>query len=85
MLTHGFEWTLQRGEPSNPAPLRFKWHQPCCKLRLDEHGRIACGHAWNVSLHFPRGDPINGREWEREGEDPGLFDGGTLFEGEPPG
>eukprot|EP00798_Chlamydomonas_sp_ICE-L_P026267 gene26267-17370_t len=37
MMNKGFEWTLKFGTPSNPDPMRYLWHQPCCSI-VHEHG-----------------------------------------------
>eukprot|EP00798_Chlamydomonas_sp_ICE-L_P002978 gene2978-12987_t len=79
MLHKGFEWTLKFGTPSNLAPRRYLWHQPCCSI-VHKHGATRCGHKWNASAVFPIGDPYTGREWNRKYPDSGQFVGGTRFE-----
>jgi hypothetical protein len=81
MLEKGFEWTLQHGEPTNPDPLRFRWHQPCCSLALNAKHQMVCGHAWNVTPDMPLGNTVHGGKWLGGKPDPGKFKGGTVFEG----
>mmetsp|Transcript_3357 Transcript_3357/g.7341 ORF Transcript_3357/g.7341 Transcript_3357/m.7341 type:complete len:538 (+) Transcript_3357:145-1758(+) len=80
MLEKGFEWTLKHGEPANLRPKRYKWHEPCCKLAVDDHNTVTCGHPYNPVAEFPRGDPLRGGGWIRPYPDPGTYDGGTVFE-----
>eukprot|EP00798_Chlamydomonas_sp_ICE-L_P026263 gene26263-17365_t len=81
MLDRGFEWTLKFGLPTNLAPRRYLWHQPCCSLNVSKNGVPRCGHEWNATAVFPIGDPYSGGEWHRKYLDPGQFVGGTRFEG----
>lgn len=38
-----------------------------------------CGHAWDVTPEFPRGDPLMGGPWAGSYPDPGNFDGDELW------
>ncbi len=78
MIERGFEWTLQQGQPQNVASRRYRWHQPCCSLAVDDR-MLRCGHAWNVTPEFPRGDPLYGAPWTKAYPDPGTYDGGELY------
>ena len=78
MLEKGFEWSLQRGEPLNMAPKRYRLQEPCCKLRVTDHV-VSCGHEWNMTLGFPKGDPLHGVPWEKAYPDPGTYVGGEVF------
>ena len=79
MIEKGFEWTLQQGTPTNMPAKRYKWHEPCCSLKVADH-RVMCGHEWNVVPEFPIGDPVNGREeWSKAYPDPGTFHGGSQW------
>lgn len=78
MLEHGFEWALQLGDPTNMTPKRYRWHQPCCKLKVSHHA-VQCGHEWNVTAEFPKGEPLYGTAWRQSYPDPGTFEGGTVF------
>ncbi|GAX73008.1 hypothetical protein CEUSTIGMA_g460.t1 [Chlamydomonas eustigma] len=75
MLSKGFEWSLKHGEPLNLTPRRYKWHEPCCKLGVHHHV-VSCGHAWNISMEVPKGDPLHGTEWTKGYPDPGTYLGG---------
>ncbi len=79
MSERGFEWAIKHGQPTNIKERRYRWHQPCCKIDVDKSGRIMCGHAWNVTPEFPKGDPMRGGPWPFPYPDPGTFEGGTLF------
>lgn len=82
MLTKGFEWTAQRGWPTNAPVKRYRWHQPCCSLVLNTSGPtdvFQCGHPWKVSPDLPYGDPHTNGGWHRAYPDPGKFEGGTVF------
>ena len=78
MLEKGFEWSLQRGQPLNTAPRRYRWHEPCCKLAVKMQ-IVSCGHPWNLTAEFPKGDPHTGAAWNKAYPDPGTFIGGELF------
>ena len=78
MLDKGFEWALRTGEPTNPSPKRYLWHQPCCKIKVIKHA-VQCGHEWNVTAEFPKGEPLHGDNWRQSYPDPGTFNGGERF------
>jgi len=80
MLSRGFEWTLKRGKPKNRSPLRFKWQQPCCKLRYNKKTGLECAHAWNVTAEFPLGDPLRGGPWTWPYKDPGKYNGDETMD-----
>lgn len=81
MLSKGFEGALQTGLPHNVPGKRYRWHAPCCKLEVGrDGGSVMCAHEWEPKPELPFGDPITGREWTRKYDDPGIFEGGTVFE-----
>jgi hypothetical protein len=81
MLSKGFEWTAQQGKPHNMPGKRYRWHAPCCNMTVDDKNLVACGHAWDPKPEFPFGSPITGLAWGKAYPDPGVFEGGTVFEG----
>lgn len=47
MITKGFEWALQFGEPKKHPSLVFKMQPPCCKLKWDAGLKAyRCASAW---------------------------------------
>lgn len=83
LLAKGFEWTLQQGAPTNPAAWRYMWPPPCCKLAPDGSlfgFRCASDAEWRPSTDLPLGNPVTGGEWDKARDDPGSYNGDTLYE-----
>ncbi|PNW74176.1 hypothetical protein CHLRE_13g588350v5 [Chlamydomonas reinhardtii] len=79
MLTHGFEWAAKYGAPQNAVPKRYRLQPKCCKLAV-KGWQTKCGHTWEPVWELPKGNPITGREWDKDRPDTGSYEGGTFPE-----
>lgn len=75
---HGFEWAMQRSEPTNPPPKTYRHQPPCCKLRVSRGNAVCQDPDWVLSLELPFGDPVKGTDWDKPRADPGKYEGGTV-------
>ncbi|GFR49181.1 hypothetical protein Agub_g11205, partial [Astrephomene gubernaculifera] len=81
MITRGFEWAAKYGAPQNAPPKRYRFQPPCCRVKV-EAGRFACAHPWEPRWELPLGNPITGKDWDKDRPDPGTYPGGTWPEDE---
>ncbi|KXZ45058.1 hypothetical protein GPECTOR_59g667 [Gonium pectorale] len=84
MLTRGYEWAAKYGMPQNLPPKRYRIQPKCCKVK-PEKSRFVCAHPYEPRWELPFGNPITGREWDKDRPDTGTYEGGTFPEDGPAG
>ncbi|EFJ49782.1 hypothetical protein VOLCADRAFT_104229 [Volvox carteri f. nagariensis] len=82
LLTHGYEWTLLYGQPTNQPMHRYKIAPKCCEMHFNaSKSNYECDTpGYKQMTEIPFGNAWHGGPWHgTAGLDTGTYEGGTSF------